>query len=110
VRGDMADSDVVLCVLENPAATRIAAGRVARESQAIVVVNASPPSRSPMMAQLAELADVIVVNESEAVEWHWPVPHLVITRGARGASYVADGREVVVSAPPVQPLDTTGAR
>jgi ribokinase len=62
-----------------------------------------------MMAQLAELADVIVVNESEAVEWHWPVPHLVITRGARGASYVADGREVVVSAPPVEPVDTTGA-
>jgi ribokinase len=62
-----------------------------------------------MMAELAELTDVVVVNESEAVEWHWPVPHLVITRGARGASYVADGREVVVAAPPVEPVDTTGA-
>jgi ribokinase len=109
VRDVIADSDVVLCQLEIPVATAVAAARVARESQAIVVVNASPPSRSPMLAQLAELTDVIVVNESEAVEWHWPVPHLVITRGARGASYVADGREIVVAAPPVEPVDTTGA-
>jgi ribokinase len=109
VRDVIADSDVVLCQLEIPVATAVAAARVARESQAIVVVNASPPSRSPMLAQLADLTDVIVVNESEAVEWHWPVPHLVITRGARGASYVADGREIVVAAPPVEPVDTTGA-
>jgi ribokinase len=109
VRDVIADSDVVLCQLEIPVATAVAAARVARESQAIVVVNASPPSRSPMLAQLAELTDVIVVNESEAVEWHWPVPHLVITRGARGASYVADGREIVVAPPPVEPVDTTGA-
>jgi ribokinase len=109
VRDVIADSDVVLCQLEIPVATAVAAARVARESQAIVVVNASPPSRSPMLAQLAELTDVIVVNESEAVEWHWPVPHLVITRGARGASYVADGREIVIAAPPVEPVDTTGA-
>jgi ribokinase len=109
VRDVIADSDVVLCQLEIPVATAVAAARVARESRAVVVINASPPSRSPMMAELAELTDVVVVNESEAVEWHWPVPHLVITRGARGASYVADGREVVVAAPPVEPVDTTGA-
>ena len=109
VRDVIADSDVVLCQLEIPVATAVAAARVAREWRAVVVINASPPSRSPMMAALAELTDVVVVNESEAGEWHWPVPHLVITRGARGASYVADGREVVVAAPPVEPVDTTGA-
>ncbi len=42
----------------------------------------------------AGLADVVVVNEAEAREWHWPVPHLVITRGAHGASYVGAGRTV----------------
>jgi ribokinase len=61
------------------------------------------------MTELAELTDVVVVNETEAAEWHWPAPHLVITRGGRGASYVANGREIDVAAPPVDPVDTTGA-
>ena len=61
------------------------------------------------MAEFAALADVVVVNESEARVWRWHVPHLVITRGARGATYVADGREVGVAPPAVEPVDTTGA-
>jgi ribokinase len=109
VRTLVADSDVVLCQLEIPVPTAVAAARIAREAKATVVVNASPPCTSPAMPELAELADVVVVNESEADQWQWTVPHLVITRGARGASYVADGRETVVTAPPVEPVDTTGA-
>jgi ribokinase len=108
-RNVIGDSDVVLCQLEIPVATAIAAARVARASNALVIVNASPPSASSRMPELAELTDVVVVNESEANAWYWPVPHLVITRGARGASYVADGREILVAAPPVEPVDTTGA-
>jgi ribokinase len=108
-RDIIADSDVVLCQLEIPVATALAAARVARAAEALVVVNASPSSTSPTMSELAEVTDVVVVNESEANAWHWPVPHLVITRGARGASYVADGRELLVAAPPVEPVDTTGA-
>lgn len=109
IRNVIANSDVVLLQLEIPVATAIAAARIARESNATVVVNASPPSSAPTMPELAGLTDVVVVNESEAGRWRWPVQHLVITRGARGASYVADGREVVVAAPPVEPVDTTGA-
>jgi ribokinase len=109
MRNVIADSDVVLCQLEIPVATALAAARVARASNAVVIVNASPSSTSPTMAELAELTDVVVVNESEANAWQWPVPHLVITRGARGALYVADGRELLVAAPPVEPVDTTGA-
>lgn len=111
VREVVADSDVVLCQLEIPVATVVAAARIARESSAVFVLNASPPSTSPTMpelAELAELADVVVVNESEADQWRWPVPHLVITQGARGASYVANGHETVVTAPAVEPVDTTG--
>jgi ribokinase len=74
---------------------------------AVVMVNASPPAGD--VAELAGLADVVVVNKSEAAQWHSPVPHLVITRGARGASYVGERAEFTVGAPPVNPLDTTGA-
>jgi ribokinase len=109
MRNIIADSDVVLCQLEIPIATALATARVARASNALVIVNASPSSTSSTMPGLAELTDVVVVNESEVNSWHWPVPHLVITRGARGASYVADGHEVLVAAPPVEPVDTTGA-
>jgi ribokinase len=52
---------------------------------------------------------VVVVNEAEAREWHWPVPHLVITRGARGASYLGEDERFDVPAPPVEAVDTTGA-
>lgn len=109
IRNVVADSDVVLLQLEIPVATAVAAARIARKSNATVVVNASPPSTSPTIPELAELTDVVVVNASEAGEWRWPVPNLVITRGAHGASYVADGREIVLAAPPVEPVDTTGA-
>jgi ribokinase len=108
-RNVIADSDAVLCQLEIPVATAVAAARVARDSNALVIVNASPSSTSPTMPDLAKLTDVVVVNESEANAWHWPVPHLVITRGARGASHVANGREILFAAPPVEPVDTTGA-
>ena len=109
MRDVVAECDVMLCQLEIPVVTAVAAARIARESKAVVVVNASPPSTSPAMSELAKLADVVVVNESEADEWYWPVPHLVVTRGPRGASYVTDGRETVITAPAVEPVDTTGA-
>ena len=109
MRTVVAEADVVLLQLEIPVPTAVAAARIARAAGATVIVNASPPNASPAMTELAELTDVVVVNETEAAEWHWPAPHLVITRGGRGASYVANGREIDVAAPPVEPVDTTGA-
>ena len=110
VRAVIADSDVVLLQLEIPIATAIDAARVARSAGATVVVNASPAGAKPHdLLALSELADVIVVNEAEAREWHWPVPHLVITRGRRGASYLGDDERFDVPAPRVVPVDTTGA-
>jgi ribokinase len=96
--------------LEIPVATAVAAARVARSAGAVVIVNASPARAEPDgLAELAELADVVVVNEAEAREWHWPVPHLVITRGALGASYVGTDERFDVAAPAVEAVDTTGA-
>jgi ribokinase len=109
MRNVVAEADVVLLQLEIPVPTAVAAARIARAAGATVIVNASPPNASPAMTELAELTDVVVVNETEAAEWHWPAPHLVITRGGRGASYVGNGREIDVAAPPVEPVDTTGA-
>ena len=61
------------------------------------------------LAELAELTDVVVVNEAEAAHWVWPVAHRVITRGARGASYIGDGQELTITAPAVEAVDTSGA-
>ncbi len=113
VRSVIADSDVVLLQLEIPMDTATAAARVAREAGAVVIVNASPAAHPDDLAALAELADVVVVNESEATDWltegRPPVPHLVITRGSRGASLITAGEEFDVAAPAVEAIDTTGA-
>jgi ribokinase len=110
VRAVITDSDVVLMQLEIPIATAVAAAEIARDGGAVVVVNASPAGAKPHdLLALSQLADVVVVNEAEAREWHWPVPNLVITRGSRGASYLGADERFDVPAPPVRPVDTTGA-
>jgi ribokinase len=109
MRNAISAADVALLQLEVPLSTAVAAARIARGAGATIIVNASPPNRSPVTAELASLADVVVVNQSEAEEWHWPIPHLVTTRGARGALYRTDGSETPVAAPAVEPVDTTGA-
>lgn len=106
----VAAADVVLLQLEIPLDTAVAAARVAREAGAVVIVNASPtPADESLLGDLAAVTDVVVVNEDEARRWHWPVPHLVTTRGARGASYSGVDRTVDVPSPAVEPVDTTGA-
>jgi len=110
VRAVVADCDVLLLQLEIPAATALAAARLAKENGATVVLNASPPGADPhALAALAAVTDVVIVNETEAAQWHWPVAHLVVTQGARGALLrTADG-ETHVPAPEVEAIDTTGA-
>lgn len=110
LRAVIADSDVVLMQLEIPITTAVAAARVARAANAIVIINASPAGvKAHDLLALSELADVVVVNEAEAREWHWPVPNLVITRGSRGASYLGYDERFDVPAPAVEAVDTTGA-
>ncbi len=109
-RGLVADSDVLLLQLEIPVTTATAAAREARSAGAIVIVNASPSGADPAgLAELAELTDVVVVNEAEAAQWVWPVPHRVITHGARGASYAGGGQEFNIAPPAVEVVDTSGA-
>jgi ribokinase len=110
VRKVVADADVVLMQLEIPIDTVLAAARVGRDAGAVVILNASPSGAdASRLAELSQAVDVVVVNEVEAREWHWPVEHLVITQGSSGASYRCAGRSVDVPAPPVEAVDTTGA-
>ncbi len=110
VRAVVADCDVLLLQLEIPPATALAAARQAKDSGATVMLNASPSGTEPhALAELAAVADVVIVNEAEAAQWHWPVPHLVITRGARGAVHRTPDGEAHVPAPEVEAIDTTGA-
>lgn len=109
-RAVIADCEVLLLQLEIPIATAVGAAHEARSVGATVIVNASPVSTDAAgLAQLAAATDVVVVNEAEESHWRWPTAHLVITRGARGASYRGADIEFDVSAPAVEPVDTTGA-
>jgi len=110
LRRVVADSDVLLLQLEIPVATATAAAREAHSAGVTVILNASPSGGDEaQLAQLAEVTDVLVVNETEAAHWVWPVPHRVTTLGARGAGYTGGGAEFTVPAPVVDPLDTSGA-
>ncbi len=108
-RTAIAKSEVVLIQLEIPLATALAAAREARAAGATVIVNASPVSTDPVLADLASLTDVVVVNDTEEPHWIWPTPHRVVTHGARGASYRGPHGSFEVPTPEVEAIDTTGA-
>lgn len=97
-------AEVVLLQLEIPMATVLAGARLARDAGALVIVNASPSGADPAaLAALAQVVDVVVVNDVEAAQWRWPVEHLVVTRGAAGARYQAGEISLDVPAPPSRP-------
>ncbi|WAC93213.1 ribokinase [Mycobacterium sp. Aquia_213] len=106
----VADCDVLLTQLEIPIATATAAAREAKTAGAIVIVNASPRHQQrSALAELAQLADVVITNEAEAEELPWRPTYLVTTLGARGARYLSPDDELWVPAPTVNAADTTGA-
>ncbi len=105
-----AECDVLLTQLEIPVPTALAAARGAQSAGAVVMVNASPAGQDhDAVADLAGVADVVIVNEHEAGNWPWRPAHLVITLGARGARYLGSDGEFEVPAPAVEAVDTTGA-
>jgi ribokinase len=101
---------VLLTQLEIPVATAATAAREARSAGAVVMVNASPAGQDQdWLTELAYLADVVIANEPEAHEWPWQPTHFVVTLGARGARYIGADGELLVPAPAVEAVDTTGA-
>ena len=117
----LASAAVTLVQLEVPAMVVEAA---AAASGGKVVLNPAPAS--PLSAALLERVDVLVPNRIELAQLAGsaeadgltaveemarglPVPTVVVTLGADGAILVSDGDAVVLPAPPVEVVDTTGA-
>ena len=107
----IADCDVLLMQLEIPVATAVAAARIGHDAGATVMVNVSPAGADPTaLEQLSRVTDVVLVNEVEIHDWHWPARHLVVTLGPDGASYTGpDGGKVAIPTLDVKPVDTSGA-
>lgn len=108
----IAAADLLLCQLELPLPTVVAACRHAHEHAVTVILNPSPAQ--PLPAELLDCVDVLVVNETEADQLGdavlGRVPHLVTTFGGRGASHHGpDGAHMHADPPAVEVLDTTGA-
>src|SRR5262245_37647266 len=124
-RVTIAEGDIVLSQLETPTRAIDAAFRRGRSARATTVLNAAPATRTPR--ERLELADVLVVNETElATLLGHPVSpadvaaaapdlrtspgqHVIVTLGAQGALAVLDGEVVSVPGREVDAVDTTGA-
>jgi ribokinase len=112
-------ADVLVAQLEVPVETVAAAARAAREAGVTVMLNAAPAR--PLPADLLSTVDLLLVNEGEARALAQRrgdridalldlVPRVVLTLGAKGASYGdRDGLRLDVPAPVVSAVDTTAA-
>lgn len=107
----VAAAEILLCQLEIPVETVVAAAQHARANGTIVMLNPSPVRELPRA--LLECVDVLVVNQSEAQalgDATHTVPHTVTTLGDAGADHRGpDGRVLHADSPTVDAVDTTGA-
>ncbi|MFD4470137.1 ribokinase [Rhodococcus sp. NPDC058505] len=108
----IAGSDVLLCQLEIPLPTVTAGAANAHAAGVTVFLNPSPAQQLP--DALLDNVDVLIVNETEAVQLGDAalarVPHLITTLGGHGARWRGpDGAAVPAAAPAVAVADTTGA-
>lgn len=106
-------------ILQNETDAGAAAASAAREAGARVVYSAAP-FEAAAAAEMLPMTDLLIVNAVEAEQLAnslgtapetLPVPELLVTRGADGATFydLAQGQQVSVPAPKVTAVDTTGA-
>jgi ribokinase len=98
--------DAVICQLEIPVDT---VARAAALCSGFFCVNLAPAL--PVPQSLLELADLVVVNDTEAAYYGERLQGLVaVTHGARGATLLRHGRPIASALPPVvRAVDATGA-
>jgi len=107
---DIPDCDAMICQLEIPVETVLAA---AEKTDAFFSINLAPAL--PVPDTLFERADLIIVNETEAAFYGEDrlarsKGLVAITYGAKGAALFQDGQELARALPPsVTALDATGA-
>ncbi len=105
----IADADILLCQLEIPIDTVVAAFEFAHSRGVITMLNPSPVQDLP--DSLIAATDVLVVNEAEEARIGHradEVEQVVTTLGAKGARY-RGSESFEVSAPRIEAVDTTGA-
>jgi ribokinase len=121
-RPAIAASEVLVCQLELPAETSLAALRIAREEGVRTIFNPAP-AREALPDELYQLSDVLCPNEPET-ELLTGMPageeaarellargagSVVLTLGERGCLVVEGETAVEVPVEPVHAVDTTGA-
>nr|WP_226898385.1 ribokinase [Mangrovicoccus algicola] len=106
-------------LLQNETGGQVAAAEQARSRGMRVVVSAAPFDMAAL-APLLPLLSVLLLNEVEAAQLEQAagrslaalaLPHVVVTRGARGATHLDGGTGESTTYPAfrVAPVDTTGA-
>ncbi|MEU9459725.1 ribokinase [Streptomyces sp. NPDC048312] len=117
----IAGADLLLLQLELPLSAVIEGARVAHAQGVRTILTPSPVQ--PLPSELLDCVDLLILNEHEAAELSGftdphasaryllsQVPAVVITLGSKGCLYAARGGEpVVLPAPEVTAVDTTGA-
>ncbi|MEV6744548.1 ribokinase [Streptomyces sp. NPDC088394] len=117
----IAGADLLLLQLELPLSAVIEGARVAHAQGVRTILTPSPVQ--PLPSELLDCVDLLIPNEHEAAELSGftdphasaryllsQVPAVVITLGSKGCLYAARGGEpVVLPAPEVTAVDTTGA-
>ncbi|WAZ21081.1 ribokinase [Streptomyces cinnabarinus] len=119
--GLIASADALLLQLEIPLAAVLAGAEAARAHGVRTVLTPAPAQ--PLPLELLNATDLLLPNEHEATTLTGrtdpgaaalalleEVPEVVVTLGAAGSLYAARGAEpIVVPAPQVTAVDTTGA-
>ncbi|MEB8388887.1 ribokinase [Rhodobacteraceae bacterium KMM 6894] len=105
-------------MVQNETNCQVDAARVARGREVSVAYSAAPFDAEAARAMLP-FTDLLILNSGEAVELSealgcgpeaWPVPCVVITKGAEGAVWYQErAAPLHVPAIEVTPVDTTGA-
>ncbi|MFD7531010.1 MULTISPECIES: ribokinase [unclassified Streptomyces] len=117
----IAGADLLLLQLELPLSAVIEGARVAHAQGVRTILTPSPVQ--PLPSELLDCVDLLIPNEHEAAALSGftdphasaryllsQVPAVVITLGSKGCLYAARGGEpVVLPAPEVTAVDTTGA-
>lgn len=105
-------ASMLVCQLEIPLPTVIAAAQAADAAGVPVLLNPSPARQLPV--ELIEAVSIAVVNRDEAgvvgADVLAGIPHVITTLGADGADYRGPGgTRHHLAAPAVTVIDTTGA-
>lgn len=100
-------------LLQNETNCQAEAAQLARERGVLVVYSAAPFSVEAA-AEMLPITDILVMNEVEEAQLTAALgavdgPELIVTHGAKGASWRWAGGQEFQPAFPVDPVDTTGA-